>query len=132
MAASRPVGVTIVAVLAWISGFFSILGGVLLLFSGLETATQSRTVITISAIISILIGIVVILVSLGLFRGSNGARIVVTVVFILNIVNAVVQIISGTQGWWSALLSALPSIIGVILLYTQRANAFFGTGSARV
>ncbi|MGK3950986.1 hypothetical protein ACLKM7_01540 [Microbacterium sp. I2] len=125
MAQSRPVGVTIVAVLAWISGFFSILGGILLLISGLEVASMSREALIIAAVISIIVGIVVIIVSFGLFRGSNVARIITTVVFVLNIVNAVVQIFTGTQSLWTALLSALPSIIGVILLYTKSANAFF-------
>jgi uncharacterized membrane protein len=125
MAQSRPVGVTIVAVLAWISGFFSILGGILMLISGLEVASMSREALIIAAVISIIIGIVVIIVSFGLFRGSNVARIITTVVFVLNIVNAVVQIFTGTQSIWTALLSALPSIIGVILLYTKSANAFF-------
>ncbi|WP_019180954.1 hypothetical protein [Microbacterium yannicii] len=125
MAQSRPVGVTIVAVLAWISGFFSILGGILMIISGLEVASMSREALIIAAVISIIVGIVVIIVSFGLFRGSNVARIIVTVVFVLNIVNAVIQMFTGTQSLWTALLSALPSIIGVILLYTKSANAFF-------
>ena len=125
MAQSRPVGVTIVAVLAWISGFFSILGGVLMIISGLEVASMSREALIIAAVISIIVGIVVIIVSFGLFRGSNVARIIVTVVFVLNIVNAIIQMFTGTQSLWTALLSALPSIIGVILLYTKSANAFF-------
>jgi hypothetical protein len=131
MAGQRPVGVTIVAVLAWISGLFSIIGGVLLLITGMETASQSRTVVVISAIISILIGLVVIIVSRGLFRGAPGARTVVTIVFALNIVNSLVQFFTSTQSLWVALLSALPSIIGIVLLYTQKANAFFGSGTAR-
>jgi uncharacterized membrane protein len=126
MADSRPVGVTVVAVLAWISGFFSILGGILLLISGLEVASMSREALIVAAVISIIVGIVVIIVSFGLFRGSNVARTITTVVFVLNIINAIVQIFTGTQSIWTALLSALPSIIGVILLYTKPANAFFG------
>jgi uncharacterized membrane protein len=125
MAGSRPVGVTIVAVLAWISGFFSILGGILMIISGLEVASMPREALIVAAVISIIVGIVVIIVSFGLFRGSNVARIITTVVFVLNIVNAIVQMFTGTQSIWTALLSALPSIIGVILLYTKPANAFF-------
>ena len=125
MAGSRPVGVTIVAVLAWISGFFSILGGILMIISGLEVASMPREALIVAAVISIIVGIVVIIVSFGLFRGSNVARIITTVVFVLNIINAIVQLFTGTQSVWTALLSALPSIIGVILLYTKPANAFF-------
>lgn len=122
---SRPVGVTIVAVLAWISGFFSILGGILMIVSGLEVASMPREALIVAAVISIIVGIVVIIVSFGLFRGSNVARIITTVVFVLNIINSIVQLFTGTQSIWAALLSALPSIIGVILLYTKPANAFF-------
>ena len=132
MAGSRPVGVTIVAVLAWISGLFSIIGGILLIVSGLEVASMERGWVITAAVISIIIGVVVIIVSLGLFRGSNVARTIITIVFVLNIINAVVQIFTGTQSLWTAILSALPSIIGVILLYTKSANAFFGTGTPAV
>lgn len=122
---SRPVGVTVVAVLAWISGFFSILGGILMIISGLEVASMPREALIAAAVVSIIVGIVVIIVSFGLFRGSNVARIITTVVFVLNIINSIVQLFTGTQSIWAALLSALPSIIGVILLYTKPANAFF-------
>lgn len=127
MAGPRPVGVTIVAVLAWISGLFSIIGGILIIVSGLEVESTNRAGLITAAIISIVIGIVVIVVSLGLFRGSRTARTVTTIVFALNIINAVVQMFTGTQSLWTAILSALPSIIGIVLLYTQKANTFFGT-----
>jgi hypothetical protein len=124
MATSRPVGVTIVAVLAWISGFFSILGGTLIIIGGIAEGGPLVHLLLI-AILTILLGIIVIIVSLGLLRGSPGARLVVTVVFVLNIVSAVLLIIGGGETIWTAFLSALPSIIGLILLYTRRANAFF-------
>ena len=60
MASSRPVGVTIVAVLAWISGALSILGGVLLLISGLEVASMPRGALVAAAVISIIVGIITI------------------------------------------------------------------------
>jgi hypothetical protein len=128
MAGQRPIGVTIVAVLAWISGFFSILGGVLVIISGLEVESASRGLLITGAVISIVIGIAVIVVSLGLLRGNNTARIITTIVFVLNIVNAVFQMFGGQQSLWTAILSALPSIIGIVLLYTKPAQAFFGTG----
>lgn len=130
MAGKRPVGVTIVAVLAWISGLFSILGGILLIVSGLEVESTPRGLLITGAVISIIIGIIVIVVSLGLFRGSNAARVITTVVFVLNIANAVFQMFGGNQSLWTAILSALPAIIGLILLWTRSANAFFGTGPA--
>lgn len=125
MAGSRPVGVTIVAILAWISGFFSILGGILMIVSGLEVASMSRDALIVASVISIVIGIVVIIVAFGLFRGNNVARIITTIVFALNILNAIIQLFSRTQSLWTALLSALPSIIGVILLWTRSANEYF-------
>lgn len=130
MAGSRPIGVTIVAVLAWISGLFSIIGGILLIISGLETTGQPRGLVITTAVISILIGIVIIIVSLGLFRGSNGARTITAIIFALNILNAVVQLFQRTESLWTAILSALPAIVGLVLLYTKDANAFFGTSTA--
>ncbi|AZC14924.1 MULTISPECIES: hypothetical protein [unclassified Microbacterium] len=125
MAASRPVGVTIVAVLAWISGFFNILGGALILIGGALGQGPLLHLVLI-AILTIILGVIIIAVSVGLLRGSPGARLVVTIVFVLNIVSAVLLIIGGAETFWTGFFSALPAIIGLILLYTRRANAFFG------
>ncbi|WP_308797683.1 hypothetical protein [Agromyces silvae] len=116
MAGQRPVGVTVVAVIAWISGALNILGGVIQMFPGGDNFA--------AGVWALIIGIVTIVVSLGLFRGSNAARIVVTIVFVLNLLSAFFLLFSPFT-LWSAAISALLAGIGIALLYTRPANVFF-------
>jgi hypothetical protein len=65
---SRPGGVTLVAVLTWISGALDVLGGTLLLFQTSIASTVERfggeSQLIASAIVSILLGVVVIIIAL--------------------------------------------------------------------
>ncbi|MHA7987648.1 DUF7144 family membrane protein [Rathayibacter sp. CAU 1779] len=128
-ATRRPAGVTLIAVLAWIEGALNIIAGVFLLVVKNEPSVRAAwagegSVIT-SAILSILFGVVVVLVAGGLLRGSRGARIVVTIVQLLAIVgDAFTAWAYPGQFAWSA-ISALISLIIIILLWTGRANDFF-------
>ncbi|MET0813083.1 MAG: hypothetical protein ABWY03_08510 [Microbacterium sp.] len=115
MATSRPFGVTLVAIIAWITGALQIITGIIALFGGNLTL----------GIVAIVVGVITILVSLGLFGGSNGARIIVTIVFLLNIGGSIYLIFAHPNQVWSAIGSIILPLIGLILLYTSRANAFF-------
>jgi hypothetical protein len=115
MSGDRPFGVTLVAVIAWISGALQVLSGIFALFA-LRPLIGS---------VSIVIGIVTILVSIGLFGGRSGARVIVTIVFLLNIAAAIWIAFSQPDQMVGALLGAVLPLIGMILLYTSRANAYF-------
>ena len=89
----RPGGVTLVAVLTWISGALDILGGTILLFQTSIASTVEQfggaSQLMASAIFSILIGAVVIVVAVGLMRGSSSARIVITIFEVLSIMSSI-------------------------------------------
>jgi len=128
-AARRPAGVTLIAVLAWIEGAFNILAGVLLLVfqhePSVRSAWSSTGSLITSAILTILFGLVVVLIADGLLRGSGGARIVVTIVQVLAIAaDAFTAWAFPGQFTWAA-ISALISLIIIILLWTGRASDFF-------
>jgi hypothetical protein len=128
-AARRPAGVTLIAVLAWIEGALGIVAGIVLLVFRNEPSVQvegaSESALITSAIFTILFGVVVVLVAGGLLRGSSGARIVVTVVQLLAIVgDAFTAWAYPGQFAWSA-VSALISLLMIVLLWTGRANDFF-------
>jgi hypothetical protein len=128
-AARRPAGVTLIAVLAWIEGALGIVAGIVLLVFRNEPSVQvegaSESALITSAILTILFGVVVVLVAGGLLRGSSGARIVVTVVQLLAIVgDAFTAWAYPGQFAWSA-VSALISLLIIVLLWTGRANDFF-------
>ena len=114
MAGERPVGVTIVAVIAWIIGAIQIVGAILALIAGAG----------IDAWVVLIIGILTIAVSLGLFRGTNAARIIMAVVFTLNLIVAVWAIVLGVD-FWDQIIAAILAIVGLVFLFSAKANAFF-------
>ncbi|QKJ20054.1 hypothetical protein [Microbacterium hominis] len=112
MAAQRPGGVTLVAVIAWLNGLFTIIGGIFHIF-------------TWSGWVSIILGVITIAVSLGLFRGNNLSRILLTIVFVLDLAVAAYNVFTTGNGFWGPLVAGAIALIGLVLLYTQKANAFF-------
>jgi glucose dehydrogenase len=114
MAGERPVGVTIVAVIAWIIGAIQIVGAILALIAGAG----------FDAWVVLIIGILTIAVSLGLFRGNNTARIIMAVVFTLNLIVAVWALVIGVDFWDQVIAGAL-AIIGLVFLFSKKASAFF-------
>jgi glucose dehydrogenase len=114
MAGERPVGVTIVAVIAWIIGAIQIVGAILAIIAGAG----------IDAWVVLIIGILTIAVSLGLFRGSNTARIIMAIVFTLNLIVAVWAIVIGVDFWDQVIAGAL-AIVGLVFLFSKKASAFF-------
>ncbi|GAA1912005.1 hypothetical protein GCM10009775_00760 [Microbacterium aoyamense] len=123
MATRRPAGVTLVAALAWLSGLLQIITGILLL-AGVGARPGSDP---IAPWASLVIGAITIIVSLGLFRGSNGARILTAIIFVANIASAVyVMFVHGLNA--TALIGGFLALIGLILLFTRGANEFFRGG----
>ena len=98
--AQRPLGVTLVAIIAWLSGFLQSLASIIIIFTTL-------------------------FVGVGLWRGNSTARTIATIVFVANIVLELLGMFNG-ESLWSALAGAILSIIGLILLYTRRAREYFG------
>ena len=121
--AQRPGGVTLVAVIVWIQGLLTLIGGIIALIGAFAPGVVGGAFLAV-AIISIIIGIITIAVGFGLLRGSNGARILTTIVLVISLATAIFSMFS-TNSFWSQLVSALLAVIGLILLYTQRANDYF-------
>ena len=117
----RPLGVTLVAIIAWISGFLQIIGSIFVIIAGLFITWPA-----IVGWISLIIGIVTLAVGVGLWRGNHTARTIATIVFIANIVLEVLGMFNG-ESLWSAISGSILSIIGLILLYTRSAREYFGS-----
>ncbi|GAA4381436.1 hypothetical protein GCM10023152_30520 [Agromyces bauzanensis] len=129
MAIHRPGGVTLVAVLTWISGALDILGGTILLFQTSIAATVEQfggaSQLILAALAGILIGIVVILVAVGLLRGRNGARILVTIFEALSILLSVFLAIAYPASAIGEYIGIVFAVLILVLLWTPRANEFF-------
>lgn len=129
MAIDRPGGVTLVAVLAWISGLLDVVGGSLLLFQTSVDATVEQfggaSQLIASALLEILIGVVVIVVAIGLLRGNNASRVVITIFQMLSIIGSVFFAIAYPAGAIGEYFSIAVAAIVLILLWTGRASSFF-------
>ena len=125
----RPGGVTLVAVLTWISGALDILGGTILLFQTSIASTVEQfggaSQLMASAIFSILIGAVVIVVAVGLMRGSSGARIVITIFEVLSIMSSIFLAIAYPAGAIGEYFGVAIALVIIALIWTRRASAFF-------
>jgi len=125
----RPGGVTLVAVLTWIGGALDILGGTILLFQTSIASTVEpfggASQLIVSAIFSILFGVVVIVVAVGLMRGSPVARIVITVAEVVSILLSIFLAIAYPAGAIGEYFGIVISLIIIALLWTRRASAFF-------
>jgi hypothetical protein len=125
----RPGGVTLVAVIAWISGLLDVIGGTLLLFQTRVSATVEQfggsSQLIASALLEILIGVVVIVVAIGLLRGNNASRIVITIFQILSIIGSVFLAIAYPAGAIGEYFSIAVAAIVLLLLWTRSATAYF-------
>jgi hypothetical protein len=129
MAIDRPGGVALVAVLTWISGLLDIISGSLLLFQTSVSATVEQfggeSQLIASALLRILIGVVIIVVAIGLLRGNNASRVVITVFQMLSITGSVFLAIAYPAGAIGEYFSIAVAAIVLILLWTGRASAYF-------
>ena len=125
MAATRPPGVTLVAVLAWMSGAVNVIAGILLLIAGLMAPAALWY-----GVIQLILGIITIAVGFGLWRGSSTWRLLATVVFVLNLISAVFVVFFQQAVIWSGVVSGILMLLGLVLLWTRPANEFFRRGAA--
>ncbi|GAA1055885.1 hypothetical protein GCM10017608_14580 [Agromyces luteolus] len=126
---SRPVTVTIIGVLAFIAGAIDMVTGVVLFFllavpevvDGFGGTGQLIT----AAIASIVVGLITAVLAGGLLRGSQPARLIVTVLQVISIIGSLflaVAYLGIPVGEWIGL--AISALV-VILLWTPKASAFF-------
>lgn len=118
---NRPLGVTLVAIIAWLSGLVQIIGSIVVISAG--------GFITWPAIvgwISLVIGAITLAVGVGLWRGNQTARMVATFIFGASIALEVLGMLN-SESPWSSIPGLALSIIGLFLLYTRSAREYFGS-----
>jgi len=125
----RPLGVTIVAVLAILSGAFDVIGGIVLLAGQGDTELAEAfggagMLITVAAV-SIIIGVAMLLIAIGLLRGNAVARMAATVVQVFSLVMSVWVGIAQPSSLGTEIPSALLAIAVLILLWSGEASRYF-------
>ena len=138
----RPGTITFIVVLMWINAILEIIGGVLLIIASrsndVVTSVQagvennipveqiSESSLLWAGIISILFGLITILLATGLKNGSNGVRIFLTILIVLQIlIDAAEMTALRNESVWTGLIAILIWLIVLGMLWSSRASAFF-------
>jgi hypothetical protein len=125
----RPLGVTIVAALAIISGIIDAIGGVVLLTMQSDPAVVAgfggTGVLVTLAIMSILLGAFTLVVAWGLLRGNSTARIAATVLQLISLASSIWIGITQPAILATEILSALLAIAILLLLWSSEATRYF-------
>jgi hypothetical protein len=118
--AERPLGVTIIGIL-WI------IGGLLLLMSGIGAATFGGLLLgptgTAFGAVFILLGLFNIIIGIGCFTGWSWVWTIGVILTLISLLNAIYAIF--TIGW-GALLSLLIAVIILYYLFQPNVKAYFG------
>jgi hypothetical protein len=127
----RPVTITIIGVLAFIAGLLDMLSGVLLFFRLPNEEVVARFGgsggLISAAIGSIVVGLITAVLAGGLLRGSNTARLIITVLQVFSIIGSLFLAVAymsdpSVVGEWLGLAF---SVVLLILLWTPKASRFF-------
>jgi hypothetical protein len=121
VAGQRPGGVVLIAVLAWIGAVTRILLGSLVVAHVLSPAGSSVE----AGWVAIVVGVISFLVAFYLFSGSPLARVLVTISFAISILSSVFSIAARPSEFAGPTITGILAVIGLILLYTRRANQYF-------
>ncbi len=139
---TRPGTITFIVILMWINAILEIIGGVVLIIASrsndVVTGVQegvansipiediSETSLLWAGILSIVFGIIVILLANGLKNGSNGVRIFLTILIVLQIlVDAAEMTALKNKSVWTGLIAILIWLIILGMMWSSRASAFF-------
>ncbi|KQM81425.1 hypothetical protein [Agromyces sp. Leaf222] len=127
----RPAGVTVVAIIAWISGAIDIVVGTIQFLQASAIAVDPQWggagAVYTAAVVSIILGLITVIVAGGLLGGNTAARLIVTVVMVLSLISSLFIAVAGLGDPVGEWLSILVTLIGLLLLWSRRANAFFGS-----
>ena len=124
----RPLGITIVAALAIVSGLFDVIGGIVLLFGSDETTADrfgGAGVLTTVAILSIALGILMVVIAVGLLRGNPVARIAATIVQAFSLASSIWIGIAEPSQLATEIASALIALAILFLLWSGEASRYF-------
>ena len=141
----RPVSITIVVVLQWISAIVAVIGGFDLIAAAYEmrqngVATQiegalvnqgiidvsGKTVVVgvfVAGVLLLAIAFVRVMVAIYLARGRGWARIVVAVFALVNLAAGLAYLFEGV--WLQALGIAVIEVLVLYLLFNAQSSAFF-------
>jgi len=120
MAGPRPVGVTILTVIIWLVGIIGLIASIFGVFAAIGDGGGGTWFAVIAGFI---ISIIYLAVARGLSMGGRGARAIVTIVTVIGLIVAVINMFTGY--FWGGIIQAIIDLIILGLLYNASAKAFF-------
>lgn len=145
----RPSQVTIVVILIWIAFALTIVGAIatILVGTGIAASDPARVaeelknldlpeswatgvgpIVIVAGALMFVVAIIQAIFAVAIGRGSNVARILLTILMVIRIVSGVVFIVTswGTETWmFGVFLSIALDIIVLLLLFNAKSNEFF-------
>lgn len=127
----RPGGITFIVVLAYIGFIFEILAGILIMIDADQVSQQIRSGMTedqlmAAGIVTIVIGVIGILLTGALARGSNVVRILFGIWVAFQVAGGLYAMLSHDGVRRGA--GIVPVVFGIVILYllfNQRAHDYF-------
>ena len=116
----RPGGVTLVGILLLVFGVLYIISSVFALFN--ETMRQDLGIIWI--LVSLVVGLIYLLVSKGIFNGNRGSRLLVGIVTVINLIGGILALFN-LNTIAQGIITILVSLIILVLLYGRNARVYF-------
>ena len=145
----RPSQVTIVVILIWIAFALTVVGAIatILVGTGIAASDPARVaeelknldlpeswstgigpIIIVAGALMFVIAIIQAFFAVAIGRGSNIARILLTILIIIRIVSSIVFIVTswGTETWmFGVFLAVALDVIVLLLLFNSKSNEFF-------
>ena len=145
----RPSQVTIVVILIWIAFALTVVGAIatILVGTGIAASDPARVaeelknldlpeswatgigpIIIVAGALMFVVAIIQAIFAVAIARGSNVARILLTILMVIRIVSGIVFIVTswGTETWmFGIFLSIALDIIVLLLLFNAKSNEFF-------
>jgi hypothetical protein len=145
----RPSQVTIVVILIWIAFALTVVGAIATILAGTGIAASDPArvaeelkkldlpetwstgigpIIIVAGALMFVIAVIQAIFAVAIARGSNVARILLTILLVIRIVSGVVFVVTswGTESWMFGVFLAIAlDIIVLLLLFNAKSNEFF-------
>ena len=126
----RPASVSFVVILTWLVAIVTIIDGVILLFASdatLVDAGVNPDTATLTAWISIVLGLVIALFASALGNGSKFARLLISLLMMVRFVlgGFAIVMLWGSSFVWGAVVLTIIAALVLYLLWNAKASAWF-------
>lgn len=116
---SRPLGVTLVALLIVVAGIGLVFRGVMELLSSDQGSAD-----TVVAVVLLVVGVAYVLVAKGIFNGNWSSRLIVSILSLVAMIGSVITLVDPEETVIS-IVQIVAAVVILALLYGGRARQFF-------